>query len=1037
MSEQTPPTPPTPTPKKRGRRIIRILGIVAILLVVLIVTAPWLVANTGLRDTAINWTLASPSVTASSDSASFGWFSSPSIRGLSLKSANDRLDVRAEEVAADQSILRLWSSAPDLGAIKVEKVHVQLELPLDVQLQEHGKRLEPTFTATVNDAALTVRLTGEDEPVIDVDGFNLKLRVEKAEEGRVLTLDPVVIFDRRKLSPKLTSRLLELFDPSMTDAPQISGEISLSLDKLRIPIDVPRDKAVQGMELEGKLVLHDVSGEVRNPMGQSLVRLVADLNGKDAPPVVRLAEEAEIRFQVRDGRLYHEGLRIGFPDIDPELQLTSHGSVGLDKTLDLFVDLPRLDPVQRKEKGPAKCRITGTMDSPQIAVEDVSLVLRQPDRKEPILAADGINLNMRVENAASGRVLAVEPVEIFKKKKLSLGVAPGLLKLLAPDVESERQVDGEISLSFSTLRIPLGLPQDQAVKQLEAEGKLTLHHVSSEVKSPMWQGLIRLLADLNHMKSPNPIRLAVDESEIGFQVRDGRLHHEGLRIGFPDIDPDLQLTSRGSVGLDKTLDLFVDLPRLDPVQRKEKGPAKCRITGTMDSPQIAVEDASLVLRQPDRKEPILAADGINLSMRVENAASGRVLAVEPVEIFKKKKLSLGVAPGLLKLLAPDVESERQVDGEISLSFSTLRIPLGLPQDQAVKQLEAEGKLTLHHVSSEVKSPMWQGLIRLLADLNHMKSPNPIRLAVDESEIGFQVRDGRLHHEGLRIGFPDIDPDLVIRSSGSIGLDGTLDLHLDLPRLRKDKRDQGPLQCHVTGTLSQPIIAIPDASLVVHLTDDDKAALTVDKVNLLFSVETSGDVRMLTLAPVKVFDKQKLTPEMGDKLLSLIDPTLTDLTGVQGAISLSFDTFRVPLGVPKDEFVKKVELSGKLHLHEITVAAETPLIQTLVKVLADMYGKKPSDVVRVVENAEVSFQVRDGRINHEDMRFGFPDISPDLLIRSSGSVGYDRTLDLVLDVPSILVDKANPGGKKTAHVRLHVTGTIDKPVVTEIKDGKNN
>ena len=498
-----------------------------------------------------------------------------------------------------------------------------------------------------------------------------------------------------------------------------------------------------------------------------------------------------------------------------------------------------------------------------------------------------------------------------------------------------------------------------------------------------------------------------EDAEIRFQVRDGRLYHEGLRIGFPDIDPELQLTSRGSVGLDKTLDLFVELPRLDPALRKEKGPAKCRITGTIDNPRIAVEDASLVLRQADRKEPILAADGINLSMRVEDAASGRVLAVEPVEVFKKKKLSLGVAPGLLKLLAPDVQSERQVDGEISLSFSTLRIPLGLPEDQAVKQLEAEGKLTLHQVSSEVKGPMWQGLIRLLADMNGKKSPNLIRLAADESEIRFQVRDGRLHHEGLRIGFPDIDPDLVIRSRGSIGLDETLDLHLELPRLRKDKRDQGPLQCHVTGTMSQPIIAIPDASLVVHLTDDDQAALTVDNVNLLFSVETSGDVRMLTLAPVKVFDKQKLTPEMGDQLLSLIDPTLTDLTGVQGTISLSFDTFRVPLGVPKDEFVKKVELSGKLHLHEITVAAKTPLLQTLVKVLADMHGKKPSDVVRVVENAEVRFQVRDGRIHHEDMRFGFPDISPDLLIRSSGSVGYDKTLDLVLDVPSILLDKANP------------------------------
>ena len=111
---------------------------------------------------------------------------------------------------------------------------------------------------------------------------------------------------------------------------------------------------------------------------------------------------------------------------------------------------------------------------------------------------DGINLNMQVENTASGRVLAVEPVEVFKKEKLSLGLAGGLVRLIDPDLQgSEREVTGEMSLAFKTLRIPLGVARDQLAKRLEAEGKLTLHQVSTEVKnrSPMWQALIKLLAD--------------------------------------------------------------------------------------------------------------------------------------------------------------------------------------------------------------------------------------------------------------------------------------------------------------------------------------------------------------------------------------------------------------------------------------------------------------------------------------------------------------------------------------------------------------
>jgi hypothetical protein len=158
--------------------------------------------------------------------------------------------------------------------------------------------------------------------------------------------------------------------------------------------------------------------------------------------------------------------------------------------------------------------------------------------------------------------------------------------------------------------------------------------------------------------------------------------------------------------------------------------------------------------------------------------------------------------------------------------------------------------------------------------------------------------------------------------------------------------------------------------------------------------------------------------------------------VHGEISLSFETFRVPLGVSRGEAVKRVELAGKLHLHEITVSTKTPLIQTTVKLLADMYGKQPSDVVRIVENAEVRFRVRDGRVHHEGLRIGFPDISPDLIASSRGSVGFDGSLDVVLEVPRLgLKQKATPD-PTAPPVRFRIAGTIDKPVVTEFKQERD-
>jgi hypothetical protein len=156
-----------------------------------------------------------------------------------LHSTNNHVDVRVQDITAERSAWELWSRAPDLGTIKVEKPHVLLELPLDLQVQGPSDRLEPTFTAIVKDAGLTVRLNEQVEPVIDVDDINITFRVEKAKEGRVLTLDPIVIFDRRKPSPRLANGLLHLFDPTMSDIAQISGAVSLSLEKLCIPIGPP------------------------------------------------------------------------------------------------------------------------------------------------------------------------------------------------------------------------------------------------------------------------------------------------------------------------------------------------------------------------------------------------------------------------------------------------------------------------------------------------------------------------------------------------------------------------------------------------------------------------------------------------------------------------------------------------------------------------------------------------------------------------------------------------------------------------------
>jgi hypothetical protein len=74
-----------------------------------------------------------------------------------------------------------------------------------------------------------------------------------------------------------------------------------------------------------------------------------------------------------------------------------------------------------------------------------------------------------------------------------------------------------------------------------------------------------------------------------------------------------------------------------------------------------------------------------------------------------------------------------------------------------------------------------------------------------------MHDGRVYHEGLAVGLPEVRSDLVIKSHGSVGLDESLDLTVDIP-LPTDLLGTGPLlkalskqtlTLHIGGTLSHP------------------------------------------------------------------------------------------------------------------------------------------------------------------------------------------------------------------------------------------
>ena len=79
----------------------------------------------------------------------------------------------------------------------------------------------------------------------------------------------------------------------------------------------------------GRLVIHSLEME-SGPMLHALSVLV----GGDAP--AQLRQGSVVAFRMKDRRVYHDGLRVGFP----ALTVRTSGSVGLDRTMDLTAEMP-------------------------------------------------------------------------------------------------------------------------------------------------------------------------------------------------------------------------------------------------------------------------------------------------------------------------------------------------------------------------------------------------------------------------------------------------------------------------------------------------------------------------------------------------------------------------------------------------------------------------------------------------------------------------------------------------------------------------
>jgi len=179
------------------------------------------------------------------------------------------------------------------------------------------------------------------------------------------------------------------------------------------------------------------------------------------------------------------------------------------------------------------------------------------------------------------------------------------------------------------------------------------------------------------------------------------------------------------------------------------------------------------------------------------------------------------------------------------------------------------------------------------------------------------------------------------------------------------------------------------------------------------IQLSPGPATLTMPAGRLVERVRITPEMCAAGLQYIAPVLAGVAEAEGQFSIDLSTCQVPISTPDQG-----DVAGTFTVHDVRVGAG-PLIRELAILL------EGTSSVRLTRQSQVAFRVVQGRVYHQGLELVFPDAT----IRTQGSVGLDRTLAIMVEMP---VPRKwignNPLGTalRNRTIRLPVGGTLDQP-----------
>lgn len=182
-------------------------------------------------------------------------------------------------------------------------------------------------------------------------------RLNLTGQTPVLEMDKGPVIQNLRISPELCDGWMKFVAPLLAGVTRAEGKFSVELDQAKVPLTTPTKGTVAGLMMihtaevgPGPLAQSylNMAKQVKDIADGNYAALGALLTPGAAPPQpnsatnnrgVLVLPEQQVKFEMIDGRVHHQGLQMTVKDV----VITTRGSVGLDQTMELVAEIPVQD----------------------------------------------------------------------------------------------------------------------------------------------------------------------------------------------------------------------------------------------------------------------------------------------------------------------------------------------------------------------------------------------------------------------------------------------------------------------------------------------------------------------------------------------------------------------------------------------------------------------------------------------------------------------------------------------------------------------